>query len=577
LGVVYYDKKELQNALACWDSSLAVRKQIKDIYGIANVNVKKGAAYFQLGHFEKSLLCQLEALKSYEQLNSETGIAQALNNVAAVYEHQQQLDKALEYYQRSLAVKEKMNDHYQIGIALINIGNIHYRKNEFSQAREFASRAVAELAPYGNRAYDYLATAYNNLAETYTQLSQYDSALANINRAIGMRQSINDYQGIVSSQNNLGRIETKLKKYPHAENVLLQALALAKSRNLLLEENKIHLNLYELYRERKLADKALDQFVSYTETKDSLLNETSHRQVTELQVQYETEKKEQQIALQQLQLNENQARLRFTYTIIALLAGLVISAVVIFLLARSRHRRTRELLLKEKEISVREAFIQASISSQENERKRFAQDLHDGMGQLISSLRLVLNPVNKNTSMEERIVVMNKAENMLDDMHREIRSIAFNLMPQTLIQYGLIPALKEMTERINASGGIAIRVVSFDLPERLEELQEVSLYRIVQEWINNIIKYAAATVIEVQLVSHEDEIMLTIEDNGKGFDPGILEMTAGNGWKNIRSRNNLLKGDINVDSSPGKNGTTLSLSIPNSLKKVSSAVASLEV
>lgn len=563
VGVVYYDKKELQTTLAYWDSSLTLRKAANDIYGQANLNVKKGAAYFQLGQFEKSLACQLEALRIYEQLHSDIGIVQALNNVAAVYEHQQQLDKALEYFQRSLAIKEKMKDQYQVGVALINIGSIYFQKKQINEAKRFQKKAITALVSANTRAAnEYLGMAYNNLAEIYTQLSKYDSALISIRRAIEIRKSIDDYQGIVSSFSNLGRIEMRLKHYDNAERFLLQARDSANAKKLIVEQRDVYLNLYELYQERGNAKKALDNYVKYTTIKDSLLNETSHRQVTQMQVQYETEKKEQQIALQQSELGENQAKLQVTYIIIALLVVLVIASIVIFLLARSRHRRKHVLLQREKELSVRDAFIQASIESQESERKRFAQDLHDGMGQLISSLKLVLHPLDKLMTTEDRFAMVNGAESLLNDMHREIRSIAFNLMPQTLIQYGLVPALKEMADRINASGRMVVRIDAFDLPTRLSELQEVSLYRIIQEWTNNIVKYAGATVVDIQLVGHEDEINVIVEDNGKGFDPLSLENSKGNGWKNIRSRSNLLKGSLHVDSSEGRAGTTLSLTIP---------------
>jgi len=562
-GVVYYDKKELATTLAYWDSSLTIRKSTNDIYGQANLNVKKGAAYFQLGQFEKSLTCQLEALRIYEQLHADIGIVQAMNNVAAVYEHQQQLEKALEYFQGSLAIKEKMKDQYQIGVALINIGNIYFKRKQIAEARRYQRRAIAALERANTRAAnEYLGMAHNNLAEIYNQLSKYDSALICIKRAIEIRKSINDYQGIVSSLSNLGRIEMNLRHFDNAERFLLQARDSANTKRLVVEQRDIYLNLYELYLKKRDTEKALDNYVKYTAIKDSLLNETTHKQVTQMQVQYETEKKEQQIVLQQSQLAASLARLQTTYIVIMLLAVLVIASIIIFLLARSRHRRNHALMLKENELSVREAFIQASISSQENERKRFAQDLHDGMGQLISSLKLVLNPLEKVTATEERLAVMNRAERLLNDMHREIRSIAFNLMPQTLIQYGLAPALKEMADRINASDRMMVRVEAFDLPSRLSELQEVSLYRIIQEWINNIIKHAEATVIEVQLVGHEEEISLIVEDNGKGFNPRTLENAKGNGWKNIRSRSNLLKGLLHVDSRVGGAGTTLSITVP---------------
>jgi signal transduction histidine kinase len=181
---------------------------------------------------------------------------------------------------------------------------------------------------------------------------------------------------------------------------------------------------------------------------------------------------------------------------------------------------------------------------------------------LISSLRLMVSQVNKNSTTEERLSIAERSENILNDMHQEIRSIAFNLMPQTLIQHGLVPALKEMAIRINDTGKISVTVSEFDVPKRLHELQEISLYRVVQEWTNNVMKYANASRIEVQLVGHGEEISITMEDNGSGFDCAVLEESKGNGWKNIKSRINLIKGEIEIDSSPERKGTTVIVHLP---------------
>jgi signal transduction histidine kinase len=321
-------------------------------------------------------------------------------------------------------------------------------------------------------------------------------------------------------------------------------------------------SLSESYAGAGKMQEAYQNLLLSNQYRDSVSRDEQLKVIEETKAIYETEKKEQQIALQQAELSQQQARLNQTYIVIGFLVITVIFIIIIFVLVRSRLKRKQQLLQKEKELSVREAYIEASIQSQENERKRFARDLHDGLGQLISSLRMILHPVHKNMGIEERMIVNEKAETLLNDMHHEIRSIAFNLMPHTLIQYGLVPALKEMAERMNHSGAVVIRIDSFHVPDRLTELQEISLYRVVQEWVNNVIKYAQPSVIEVQLVGHDHEISVTIEDNGKGFDPSVLEKSEGNGWKNIQSRLNLLDGFYDIDSQPGKNGTTLTLRIP---------------
>lgn len=571
---IYFDKSDFNNAINFWTEALQLRKKLKDDAGAASLYIKLGAAHFRSGNYELSLRNQMDALKIYETLNITQGIAQCLNNVAAVYEHQNQLDKALEYYRKAAVLHQELKDPIQSGTTWINIGNIHFLRQEYDEAKSLYLKSAALLDPQSRTTHHYLAICFNNLSEIYTLKNLYDSALVYSGRALALRENIKDFQGIVSSMNMIGRIKTKLGQYKDAEKMLMAALDSSKNRNLRHEQGKIHQNLYALYREQNKFENALESFMSYATLKDSLLNESGQKQIAELQVKYETDKKEQQIVIQDAALSEQQARIERDYIIIL---GLIVSVIllgIIFLLLRNRQIRKQEILHKEHQISMREAFISASIQSQENERKRFAQDLHDGMGQWISSLRIALSDVQEAKTDDRKVEVVERSEKIMEEMNREFRSIAFNLMPHTLIQYGLTPAINEMAIRLNTTGKFNIEVSAFNFPERLTELQEISLYRIVQEWTNNIIKYAGATTIRIQLIGHEDELNIMIEDNGKGFDPRVLENSTGNGWKNIQSRLNLIRGIADIDSAPDRRGTTFTLKIVTTMEAASTFVQS---
>ncbi|MFY0650442.1 MAG: hypothetical protein JXQ96_00345 [Cyclobacteriaceae bacterium] len=213
--------------------------------------------------------------------------------------------------------------------------------------------------------------------------------------------------------------------------------------------------------------------------------------------------------------------------------------------------------------SNQELMMKAIVKGQEDERNRFAKDLHDGFGQMISSLMLNLRGLEiSKPSAEKRSNIFEQSSSILSDMYVELKNICFNLMPQTLIAAGVGQALKEFAARINQSGGIIIDVSLFDMDDRLNEVQEISIYRISQEWINNIIKYADATKIDLQITKDDEEMTLLIEDNGRGFDKSKLENGKGNGWKNIHSRANLIKGEIDLDTTEGMKGTTFILNAP---------------
>lgn len=564
LGLAYFYKGDLSKAISLWEAASTIREKLDDKSGVAALNVKIGAAYFKLGDYEKSLAAQMKALKMFEQQKNVIGAAHALNNVAAVFEMQKQYDKAREYYGKAITTHLNNKDTLQAASVIINVGNIHYRQNNYDSAAWYWQNALRKIPP--GKSPHYESIAYNNLAETFTLDRKYDSAFYMINKAIALRRLTKDYQGLTSSMSNLGRIYTLQKKYALAEKTYAAALDSAQAKNLKIEESKILFNLYQLYEETGDFRNALSNYVQYAAIEDSLSNERSRKNLDELLVTYETDKKDQQLVIQHAELSSQKILIQRTYMIIGGLVIIVGLLVIIFLLARGRYRRKQELAENEKKLAVREAFIDATIRSQENERKRFAQDLHDGMGQLISSLRLMVSQLDKNTSVEEKLSIAERSDTILNDMHTEIRSIAFNLMPQTLIQHGLLPALQEMALRVNQTGKISVSVSGYDIPERLNEVHEISLYRIIQEWINNVIKYANASAIEVQLIRHEEEINITIEDNGVGFDTAKLELSKGHGWKNIKSRINLIKGELDIDSAPQRNGTSLMIRIPISVE-----------
>ncbi len=481
--------------------------------------------------------------------------------------------------------------------------NIAWAYLELKQYRNCIDYGLANLSAMEGTSYEWIALyTYNNIAISYGALGMLDSARFYIDKGIAAAERSNDSQSLANGYFILGTIfadagkydlaiEQYLKARPYREKVGNpffivsdlyamselyfklgqfqkgiasghEALALAEKFDLTLKFEGAYHSLAQNYEGLHDYVNASKYYKLWAVAKDSVYENSNTQAIAEMRTRFETDKKEQQLVLQQSQLLQQQTALELTFAIIGVLLLSLALIIVISILLRNRLKR-------EKEVFLREAQTQATIQSQENERRRFAQDLHDGMGQLISALRLAIHSIHNNSPLDERLAIVNKAEVLLNEMHQEIRSIAFNLMPQTLVQSGLVPALREMANRLNDSGKVTVRVSGFDIPERLQEIQEISLYRIIQEWLNNIIKYSNATVVEIQLVGHVEEIALTIEDNGFGFDVSILESAKGNGWKNIRSRLNLARGRIDLDSRPDRKGTTLIITIPKALAKPS--------
>ena len=151
-----------------------------------------------------------------------------------------------------------------------------------------------------------------------------------------------------------------------------------------------------------------------------------------------------------------------------------------------------------------------------------------------------------------------KVDNLIDEACDEVRKIAHDMASNNISDFGLRKSIQLLAERVNGSAGLQIQMASFGMSERFDRATEISLYRVVQEIISNVLKHARATVVEVNLTRNHDSLNILIEDNGIGFDPS--KSTGGLGLKSIESRVESLNGTIVFDSAPGR-GTTVSIDI----------------
>lgn len=227
----------------------------------------------------------------------------------------------------------------------------------------------------------------------------------------------------------------------------------------------------------------------------------------------------------------------------------------------------RYKLKKEKELQLeifkqQELSTKAILEAEENERKRIASDLHDGVGQIMSAAKMNLSAMGSEIPFtnEEQKRTFEKVLNLVDEGCKEVRSVSHNMMPNALVKAGLASAVREFINQIDA------RIIKTDLyteglNERIDSNIETVLYRVIQECVNNVIKHAKANHLDISLIKDTDGIAVTIEDNGKGFDSNNKNNFDGIGLKNIQTRVEYLKGTVEWNSALGK-GTLVAIHIP---------------
>jgi signal transduction histidine kinase len=220
-------------------------------------------------------------------------------------------------------------------------------------------------------------------------------------------------------------------------------------------------------------------------------------------------------------------------------------------LTRAFNKMSGKIKMQTEEIQEeRSKRITSVIDGQEQERQRLSRELHDGLGQHILAIKMKLERAEKaNPEMKQQII--DEAKNLLTAASREVVSMSENLMPPVLTQFGLISAIENLCDEIRSGKDISIKFSFNEIPENCDNNTKIYLYRIIQEALNNIVKHAEATKVEVNFWFENNIIKLIIADNGKGFDAS-QKRRSGNGIYNMNDRAEILGGTFHIISASGK-------------------------
>lgn len=347
------------------------------------------------------------------------------------------------------------------------------------------------------------------------------------------------------------------KKYEEAKQVLLELL---QSPSLFVVDQKNWYKelaqTYELLGDVKNANHYNKLYITLS---DSLHDAAFQKEISQLEARFH--KAENENTIKQLEARQERMRLiaennKLYYGIFGLACLILLIVLMLFWIRANSHKKLAQEKAKnyqqsllslgnQKEMEV----LQASIAGEEIERKRIARDLHDGIGSLLSSLKMKLiknpNSLNELNEQESQQVAI-----LLNRSITELRQIAYNLVPETLLKLGLEKALQDLCLLLKTEG---VRIIfhAQGIRPDIPESNQIIIYRIVQELINNALKHAQCTEIITDCSQNGNLFFITVEDNGKGFDTSGLKGSQGSGLGNLRNRVELLKGKFHIDSSPG--------------------------
>lgn len=511
-----------------------------------------GTAMWHLGQHAESLENLFNSLSIRERIKDVTGAAIAKTNIGMVYQSQEKITLAEKYVRESLETLEKEKYHPIQLQTMHTLANLYGMQGKISEALKLDERGITLANQYGDSLA--LSLFYDNMGNCflYSDPPNYSRAIEYFSKTLAIDSSFSNKKQMSDSYVNLGDAFLQQKKYAEAVSCLQRSADLAQESGYAQGKAKALQLLSNAHRLSGNNDQAYAALMAAMRVKDSVVNASSEASIAEMQVAYDTEKKQQQITLQKEQLSKKNY----------ILLGSILLFVTIVLLAISyylRYRLKQKARLQNEIMKQQDMASRAVINAEEEERKRIARDLHDGVGQLMSAARMNLSVYAAQARQDnvEQKASLDKIITLVDEGCREIRQVSHEMIPNALLKKSLAAAIADFLDKIDSSS-LQVHFSAEGMDERFDTNTEIVLYRVIQECVNNVIKHAGATRLDISLFKDADGISATIEDNGKGFDP--LQQPAGIGLKNIRTRVEYLKGTVDIDSAPGR-GTVVSLHV----------------
>ena len=530
----------------------------------------------------KIIIVAKEGLNLTYRLNNKKAAAVLSRTLGKVYYQTKRYDSAAYYYNIAAAILNKTNQQYILANDYRGLANAYFKLKNYDKAIEFNTLAIAYAPQTGERTE--LIETLNQAGALYEAKNNYRQALNYFRQAFDIKDSLNlarqtnENTSETYSHQFMGDVMGSIKQNQSVQEIL-KTIDIKKSLSDTLALSINYFNLGVLYKNKQLYTQSLDalknclQFaiqINYTDMQRSATNEiadlyeqmgdfkqslvylkkhaaiktTGSSSIDELQAKYEIKQREDQVLRQQFEITKRNYWM----------AGICIF-ILLMLFAGFFY-------YKQNQLKQRNMAMQAIIATEESERRRIAQDLHDSVSQLMSAAKINLAVIGSELPFvnEDQRARFEKVISLVDYGFKEVRTISHNMMPWALHKTGLAQVIKQFIENIK-NDNIVINFFNRGVDSPFDDTTEIILYRVLQESVNNVMKHAHADRLDISLIKSEESISLTIEDNGKGFDATNPDIFNGMGLNNLKSRINFLKGKVEFDSQINR-GTLVSVYIP---------------
>jgi signal transduction histidine kinase len=555
----YHERKTKYDlALEYYEEALVLCEQHDYTKGFAIVLNNIAIIHTRTGAHEKALKLYFEALKAEEKDNNQKGIAQAYNNIGIVYYYQQNIDKTLEYFEKSIAIEEAIGDFETLKKGYNNIGALYDYQKKYNKALLYYRKSYVIGKQYNDKME--MSINLNNIAVAHYRLKNLDSAVIYQNQSIELREELGDNRGAAYSYHNFADVSKDQGNPKEAEKFYLKSLSLSKEKKLKEIEMETYKSLAKLWSEQEQFEKANEYLNLHINAKDSLINEQSSKALAEAESKYEVAKKEKALLVQQTQIDKQNIALNQKNIQLLSLGSIAVILILIGILIFN-YLRQRNLQLK-KEHQLKEAMGKLETQKKlEKQRYQISRDLHDNIGAQLTFIISSIDNLKYGFQLEKALSSkLKKITNFTSNTIRDLRdtiwamnkdAISFSDLKQRI--HTFLVAAKDASQQTEFNF-----IINDNLPKEytLSSVEGMNIYRIIQEALNNALKYAEAEKIEISVNKIDSALYFKVIDDGKGFD--LDSAVLSNGLHNMRKRANEMGADLEIKSQVN-HGTFVSL------------------
>lgn len=534
----------------------------------ASTHERIGSIYDEQGNYYAALDHYFEALRYVDKDNTERKIS-LYDFIADVYISLNNLDKASEYVKRSIELLPGDSNVFEHAGLYFSYIDISLARNDYQTAALYLSKFTPFMPDPEEVQINY--GYFLKQGQFYFQQRNYRDAYTFFQDAFRYATAGGHKKSRSMALRYLSSTALKLGDEQAAKKYAMENLTLSEELNLNPEKIEALVSLSEYYHATGDKNKAFELLQEAMQMKDSMVKETNIKQINVLGAIYETSKQNQEITRLQIEKDKQTANAKHKTALNQLFIASLIILLIVGLLVYLNLKKGVQLSRKEQALQHQKIIelekdkqlltIDAMLKGQEEERSRIAKDLHDGLGSLLSGTKLSFMNVKDTLILTpDNAALFDKSLKMLDNTIGDLRKVAQNLMPEALVKFGLHEALRDFCESIQSTTGLRVLYQHFGEERKLDSTAQIFIYRIIQELVNNVVKHAEATEVIVQLATSNDKTVITVEDNGKGFNADTLSHTKGAGMANIRYRMQYFNGTFDIVTSPGK-GTSVNVEL----------------